>query len=352
MKDAQPTIPALADGICSGNRRALAKGITLVESSRAEDTEDAQTLVNQLLPHTGRARRIGITGVPGVGKSTFIEAFGLMLIDKGLRVAVLTIDPSSERTGGSILGDKTRMMHLARAPEAFIRPSPAGTHRGAATLGGVTRRTRETMLLCEAAGFDVVIVETVGVGQSETSVAAMVDFFLVLMLAGAGDELQGMKRGIMELADAVAITKVEDANRTAAELAGQHLRNALHLGLPKYNDWQVPVMLCSALEKRGLEEIWQVVCKFMDDNPARVQDLRRRQAVRWMRSAVDDALNMMLTRSADVRELRSTLEASVMAGAISPMLAAARLLEAFERSFGRERSRDSLSELGFLGLKD
>jgi LAO/AO transport system kinase len=329
--NAPASVSILADGILAGNRRALAKGITLVESSRADDIETAQLLVNQLLPQTGRARRIGITGVPGVGKSTFIEALGLMLLAEGFRVAVLAIDPSSERTGGSILGDKTRMMRLAREPSAFIRPSPTGTTLGNATLGGVARRTRETMLLCEAAGFDVVIVETVGVGQSETSVAAMVDFFLVLMLAGAGDELQGIKRGIMELADGIAITKAESSNRDAAERAAQHLRNALHLGTPKYDDWRVPVLLCSALEEQGLVEIWQMIGTFADGNPLRIQELRRLQAIRWMRSAVEDGLRTMLTRSPALMELRSALEADVFAGELSPMLAAARLLEAFEQ---------------------
>jgi LAO/AO transport system kinase len=311
-------------------RRALAKAITLVESSRQEDTEAAQTLITQLLPHTGNSFRIGITGVPGVGKSTFIEAFGLMLIREGFRVAVLAIDPSSERTGGSILGDKTRMMELSRTDNAFIRPSPAGK-----TLGGVARRTRETMLLCEAAGFDVILVETVGVGQSETAVASMVDFFLVLMLSGAGDELQGMKRGIMELADGIAVNKAEGSNREAAERAAQQIRNALHLAAPKYEDWSVPVQCCSALEQTGLQDVWQIIRDFIgngtkDDN-TRTQQIRRSQAVRWMRETVDDGLRMMLTQSQELRDLRAELEQEVFAEQISPTAAAMRLLGEFQR---------------------
>jgi LAO/AO transport system kinase len=317
--------------IRSGSRRALAKAITLVESSRAEDAETAQNLITQLLPHTGKSFRIGITGVPGVGKSTFIEVFGLMLIRAGYNVAVLAIDPSSERTGGSILGDKTRMMDLARSPEAFIRPSPAGR-----TLGGVARRTRETMLLCEAAGFDVVLVETVGVGQSETAVASMVDFFLVLMLTGAGDELQGIKRGIMELADGIAINKAEDANLANAERAAQQLRNALHLGAPKYSDWEVPVVLCSALEQRGLEEIWEIIRGFIADNATRTEEIRRSQAVRWMRETVQDGLQMLLSTTPELRKLRQTLEERVFAQELSPTAAAMRLLAVFQAKESKE----------------
>lgn len=303
-------------------RRALAKAITLVESSRAEDADLAQNLITQILPLTGKSYRLGITGVPGVGKSTFIEALGLKLIQKGFRVAVLAIDPSSERTGGSILGDKTRMLELSRASEAFIRPSPAGK-----TLGGVARRTRETMLLCEAAGFDVILVETVGVGQSETAVAAMVDFFLVLMLTGAGDELQGMKRGIMELADGIAINKAESTNRTNAERAAQQIRNAMHLSTPKYDGWSVPVHLCSALEQIGLEEIWEMVENFITLNDARTQQIRRSQAVRWMYETVQDGVQTLLTSSAALRSLRKELEERVFAQELSPTAAATKLLE-------------------------
>ncbi len=320
-----PTIHPLAEALSSGNRRALAKAITLVESRRADDADKAQELLNAILPFTGKSRRIGITGVPGVGKSTFIEAFGLMLIAEGKKVAVLAIDPSSERTGGSILGDKTRMMELSRSNHSFIRPSPAGQ-----TLGGVARRTRETMLLCEAAGFDIVLVETVGVGQSETAVASMVDFFLVLALAGAGDELQGMKRGIMELADGIAINKAEESNRAAADRAAQHIRNGLHFATPKYDDWQVPVLLCSAVERNGLEEIWKTVMQFAEGNPARITQLRRSQAVRWMREAVNDGLQRLVEREPELRILKHLLEQRVFDEALAPSSAASQFLEALE----------------------
>lgn len=322
---------ALATALCSGNRRALAKAITLLESRRADDADKAQDLINIILPHTGKSRRIGITGVPGVGKSTFIEAFGLMLIAAGKNVAVLAIDPSSERTGGSILGDKTRMMELSRSQNAFIRPSPAG-----ATLGGVARRTRETMLLCEAAGFDVVLVETVGVGQSETVVASMVDFFLVLALAGAGDELQGMKRGIMELADGIAINKAEESNRAASERAAQHIRNGLHFAAPKYEDWHVPVLLCSAIEQRGLEEIWTIIGQFAEENPERIAQLRRSQAVRWMREAVHDGLQRLVESETELLSLRRSLEQRVFDEALSPSSAAMQFLKALEGALRKQ----------------
>jgi LAO/AO transport system kinase len=323
----------LYSDIRAGSRRALAKAITLVESSRADDSEIAQNLITQLLSHTGKSHRIGITGVPGVGKSTFIEAFGLMLIHAGYKVAVLAIDPSSERTGGSILGDKTRMMELARSPEAFIRPSPAGK-----TLGGVARRTRETMLLCEAAGFDVVLVETVGVGQSETAVASMVDFFLLLMLTGAGDELQGIKRGIMELADGIAINKAERENRIYAERAAQQLRNALHLGAPKYSDWTVPVVLCSALEQQGLDEIWEMIRECIANNAPRTEQIRRSQAVRWMRETVQERLQMLMANTPELRALRQTLEARVFAQELPPTAAAMRLVAAFQSEVVAKKS--------------
>jgi LAO/AO transport system kinase len=323
------SVSHLATNIRSDNqsesRRALAKAITLVESSRMEDIETAQNLITEILPYTGKSFRIGITGVPGVGKSTFIEAFGLMLIQMDYKVAVLAIDPSSERTGGSILGDKTRMMELSRSPEAFIRPSPAGK-----TLGGVARRTRETMLLCEAAGCNVVLVETVGVGQSETAVASMVDFFLVLMLTGAGDELQGIKRGIMELADGIAINKAEEANRANAEGAAQQLRNALHLGTPKHSDWIVPVTLCSALQQQGLDEIWQIIHGFITGDTQRTEQIRRSQSVRWMRETVQDGLQMLLANTPELRTLRQHLEERVFAQELSPTAAAMRLLTAFQ----------------------
>src|SRR5438477_7268642 len=244
----------LAADVRAGNRRALAKAITLVESTRADHQRAAQRLLEVLLPETGRATRVGISGVPGVGKSTFIEAFGLFLIGRGKRVAVLAVDPSSARSGGSILGDKTRMPRLSAAPEAFIRPSPS-----TGSLGGVTRRTREALLVCEAAGYDAVLVETVGVGQSEFAVASMVDFFLVLMLAGAGDELQGIKKGILELADALAINKADGENVRPAEQAAAQYRSALRLFSHATQLWDPPVVTVSALEGRGMDQVWSII---------------------------------------------------------------------------------------------
>jgi LAO/AO transport system kinase len=327
----------------TGYRRFLAKAISLVESTRSQDAEAAQELVECLLPHTGASLRLGITGVPGVGKSTFIEAFGLMLVQQAHHVAVLAVDPSSKRTGGSILGDKTRMNQLSRAPQAFIRPSPAGT-----TLGGVAQRTRESLLLCEAAGFDVLLVETVGVGQSETAVASMVDMFLMLLLPNAGDELQGIKRGIMELADAFIINKA-DTDKHAAERAAAHVRNAAHLSAPKYPDWQPAVLLTSALEQTGMREVWSLCQEFAGGfagnraNSAsahattsgtllhpRIEHLRRQQAVGWMNEAIARGLQAMLDESEELRRLRTELQAAVLAQQYSPTLAAQRVLQAFE----------------------
>ena len=239
-------------GVLARNRRMIAKAITLIESSHPAHQELARTVVDRLLPGTGKAIRLGITGVPGVGISTFIESFGMMLVQKGHQVAVLAVDPSSSRSGGSILADKTRMERLSTEERAFIRPSPSG-----GTLGGVARKTRETMLVCEAAGFDVIIVETVGVGQSESTVASMVDFFLVLMLAGAGDELQGIKRGVLELADAIAINKADGDNVEKAEKARKAYETAVHLLTPSSPNWTAPVLTCSALEMTGIDEIWE-----------------------------------------------------------------------------------------------
>src|SRR5258705_7646564 len=255
MPPSAPSRPeALAAEVRAGSRRALAKAITLVESTRADHQEEAQRLLELLLPHTGGAVRGGISGVPGVGKSTFIEAFGLHLVGLGKRVGVLAVDPSSAVSGGSILGDKTRMPRLAAAPEAFIRPSPA-----AGSLGGVTRRTREALLVCEAAGYDAVLVETVGVGQSEFAVASMVDFFLVLMLAGAGDELQGIKKGILELADALAINKADGDNVAHATQAAAQYKSALMLFRHTSLTWDPPVVTVSALESRGMDRVWAIV---------------------------------------------------------------------------------------------
>ena len=276
-----------ARGIRAGDRSVLARAITLVESQNPEHRTVAQALVQELLASTGGAHRVGITGVPGVGKSTFIDQLGIDLTAAGHRVAVLAVDPTSSRTGGSILGDKTRMERLAVDPAAFVRPSPAGR-----SLGGVTRATRETILLCEAAGFDVVLVETVGVGQSETVVADMVDFFLVLMLAGAGDELQGIKKGVLELADMVAVNKADGDNRPRAELAAADYRAALHLMSPASPTWSPPVVVCSGLTGDGLDELWQqvVIHRARMSATGELQERRRDQQVRWMWAMLDDRL--------------------------------------------------------------
>lgn len=321
-------ITQLAAGVRSGNIRSLAKAITLIESRNPDHTMAATTLLDSLLPDSGNSTRLGISGVPGVGKSTLIEALGMSLIRRGHKIAILAVDPSSQLSGGSILGDKTRMEELAREQNAFIRPSPAGD-----TLGGVARKTRETMLLCEAAGYDIIIVETVGVGQSEITVASMVDFFLLLQLTGAGDELQGIKKGVMEIADAILINKAEGDNRPRAELARKQYQNALHLLKPKSYDWQVPVLLCSALHHQGIDEVWQSVLDFvsiMRQNGVFDQK-RRLQATDWMWSQVMDELKSLFLRDKNVAPLLDPIQTAVSAGTTTPRAAARRLIEAFRR---------------------
>ena len=321
-------ITKLADGVRSGNIRSLAKAITLIESRNPDHSKDAVELLEALLPDAGKSIRIGISGVPGVGKSTFIEAFGMNLLRDNHRVAILAVDPSSQLSGGSILGDKTRMEELSREPNAFIRPSPSGS-----TLGGVARKTRETMLLCEAAGYDVIIVETVGVGQSEITVASMVDFFLLLQLANAGDELQGIKKGVMEIADAIVINKAEGDNRPRAELARQQYENALHLLKPKSNHWQVPAMLCSALYNEGVDDIWQIIQKFSAtmQQQGEFEEKRLLQATDWMWAMVMDDLKDLFMRDKNVASLIDQVQTGVNNGTTTPSAAARRLLEAFKR---------------------
>jgi LAO/AO transport system kinase len=311
------------DGVRSGNRRILAKTITLIESAHPVHRQLGRSVVDGLLPYTGKAARIGITGVPGVGKSTFIESFGMMLVETGHRVAVLAVDPSSTRSGGSVMADKTRMERLAVAPEAFIRPSPSG-----GTLGGVARMTRETLLVCEAADFDVVIVETVGVGQSETTVASMVDFFLVLMLAGAGDELQGIKKGVLELADAVAINKADGDNREKAEKARRSYEMALHLLNPATPTWSPPVLTCSALTLAGVDAIWETIKDYRSKMSAtgELEEKRRRQALAWMWSRIEDGLKDRFFGHPAVGERLKEIEASVERGELSPTMGAETLL--------------------------
>jgi LAO/AO transport system kinase len=317
------SIDELARELAAGNRRALAKAITLVESTRADHQEEAQRLLDRLLPQTGRAARVGITGVPGVGKSTFIEAFGLHLIAHGKRVAVLAVDPSSARSGGSILGDKTRMARLSVAPEAFIRPSPSG-----GSLGGVARRTREGMLVCEAAGYDVIIVETVGVGQSEVTVASMVDFFLVLMLPGAGDELQGIKKGIVEIADALAVNKCDGDMAARASQAAAEYRAALRLFRHTSANWDPPVLTVSALEERGMDAVWAMVEEYREKlgKTGELAQKRREQQEAWFWSMLRDGLERRFLTRPDVRRLLPELETAVAAGRLTPTAAASRLL--------------------------
>ena len=316
-------VETLAADVRQGNRRALAKAITLVESTRADHQASAQRLLELLLPATGSAVRVGITGVPGVGKSTFIEAFGLFLIGEGKRVAVLAVDPSSARSGGSILGDKTRMARLSAAPEAFIRPSPS-----AGSLGGVTRRTREALLVCEAAGYDVVLVETVGVGQSEVAVASMVDFFLVLMLAGAGDELQGIKKGILELADALAVNKADGDNVRKAERAAAEYRGALRLFRHSSPSWDPPVVTVSGLEEKGMDTIWSIV----ESHRAKLSETgelaqkRREQRQAWLWSMLDEGLKRHFLARDDVKHFLREVEADVASTRITPTEGARRLL--------------------------
>ncbi len=313
-----------AAGIRAGQRVVLGRAITLVESTLPADQALAQQVLAAVLPATGRALRIGITGVPGVGKSTFIEALGLHVVNElGKKLAVLAVDPSSPRGGGSILGDKTRMPQLAAHPQAFIRPSPAG-----GSLGGVARATREALLLCEAAGYDVVFVETVGVGQSETAVHAMTDVFLLLLLAGAGDELQGLKRGIMELADALLITKADHGNEAAARRARQDYRNALHLFPAPANGWLPPVLLTSAFIGNGIAEVWAMLEKFAAHTRANGTFAQRRQAqqLQWLQAAIAQALEAQFYDNGAVRAQLPALQAAVAAGEQTPAAAAQILL--------------------------
>ncbi|MBL0715173.1 MAG: methylmalonyl Co-A mutase-associated GTPase MeaB [Desulfosarcina sp.] len=311
------------EGVLEGNRRLLSKTITLIESALDTHKETAREVVSRLRPHSGRAVRLGITGVPGVGKSTFIEILGMFLIRKGHKVAVLAVDPSSTRSGGSIMADKTRMEQLAVQSEAYIRPSPSG-----GTLGGVARKTRETMIACEAAGFDVMIVETVGVGQSETTVASMVDFFLVLMLAGAGDELQGIKKGVLELADAIAITKADGDNVDKAQKARQAYEYALHLLSPVSPNWRAPVLTCSALAMEGVDTIWKTVQKHRQrfEASGELAANRRQQALAWLQELVDDGVRERFLRHPDIRDHLPRYRREVLEGRTSPTAAADALL--------------------------
>ena len=327
MNTPHPTAEKLLEGISEGNRAALARGITLVESSKPADQEIAAHIVEGCLSGAGKSLRIGVTGVPGAGKSTLIEHLGLILVASGYRVAVLAVDPSSRISKGSILGDKTRMDKLSRSPNAFIRPSPAGE-----TLGGVARTTRESILLCEAAGFDVLLIETVGVGQSETAVYDLVDFFLLLQLTGAGDELQGIKRGILEMADAILITKAEGNNLDSALKAKAMLELSLHYYPDKPGGWKPPVLLCSALEGTGLDALWEHILEFkaMGLKHGTLMENRRNQNLKWFRQSLDSGLRNFFYNNPKFKKTFDSLEQAVESGTISPFRAAGQLIRQLE----------------------
>jgi len=310
-------------GVLAQDRLIIAKTITLIESSLDSHQVMAREVVDRLLPYAGKAVRLGITGVPGVGKSTFIESFGLFLAQKKHKVAVLAVDPSSQRSGGSIMADKTRMEKLSIEKNAFIRPSPSG-----GTLGGVARKTRETMLVCEAAGFDLIIIETVGVGQSETAVASMVDFFMVLMLAGAGDELQGIKKGVLELADAVVITKADGDNINNAKRARREYETALHFLNPSTLTWTPPVVICSALQMNGIKKIWDIILEQRRKLTAtgEFDEKRKKQAVYWMWSLIEEGLKERFYTNPEVKKHLSQILRKVEKGEIAPTKAAEHLL--------------------------
>ena len=324
-KNSPLDIEALTRDLRAGHRAALARAITLIESRRGDHQATARDLVQALLPDTGNAVRVGITGSPGVGKSTTIDGLGMFLIERGHKVAVLAVDPSSARTGGSILGDKTRMARLSASDSAFIRPSPAS-----GTLGGVAAKTREAMLLCEAAGFDVVLVETVGIGQSETAVCDMTDFFLALMLPGAGDELQGIKKGVLELADMIAVNKSEGENRARAVAAAGEYRAALHIMQQASPNWSPPVMLVSGLDNVGLDDMWAKVVEHRKKFEAtgELAQKRRDQQVKWMWTMLEELMFARLRSDAKVRALLPEIERQVAEGALAPTLAVEKIAAA------------------------
>lgn len=323
--ESAPDVASLARAIRAGERASLARAITLIESKRADHRKSAHQLVQDLLPQSGKALRVGITGSPGVGKSTTIDTLGTFLIERKHKVAVLAVDPSSSRTGGSILGDKTRMPRLANDMNAFIRPSPSS-----GTLGGVAAKTRETMLLCEAAGYDVILVETVGVGQSETAVADMTDFFLVLMLPGAGDELQGIKKGVVELADMIAVNKADGDNIKRAKAAAAEYRSALHILKAPSPHWSPPVLTYSALTGDGIADLWKTVGDYREKmtSAGEIERRRRQQQVKWMWALLEDRLHERLRSDPSLKTKLPQIEKSVAAGTLSPVLAVEQIADA------------------------
>jgi len=327
-RKATPTSEELFHGILNSDKSSLARAITLVESTRKDDQQLANDIIEKCLTTKTNSIRIGITGVPGVGKSTFIEAFGKMLTARGEKVAVLAVDPSSSQTKGSILGDKTRMQELVKDQNAFIRPSPSGI-----SLGGVTRKTRETIILCEAAGFSTILIETVGVGQSETAVHSMVDFFLLLKLPGAGDELQGIKRGIVEMADAVIINKADGETENLARSAAVEFSRALHMYPPKENGWSPKVLSCSSIEQRGLKEIWQLINKYIEANKKtnHFSLKRQQQNKNWLLQTLDEQIKQQFYQNKEIASKLKTLEKEVIENKISPFRAAELLMQIHQK---------------------
>ena len=320
-------------GILAGNRMILSKAITVIESNAPKHFELGQQIVSSILPHTGQSIRVGITGVPGAGKSTFIEALGTHLCRLGHKVAVLAVDPSSSISNGSILGDKTRMEQLSREPNAFIRPSPSG-----GTLGGVTRKSRETMLLCEAAGYDVILVETVGVGQSETTVRGMVDYFLMVAITGAGDDLQGIKKGIMELADSILVNKADGDNRPKALVARADFDQMLHYLRPATEGWHSRAYVCSSVTGEGVPEMWDVICQFKENVTASgvFERRRREQNIDWVSTMVDEFLHDVIERNPVIVTARSRVNSGVADGSMTPTAAAREIISAIEKELFKE----------------
>ena len=329
MTASEPTIADFVSGVIAGNRAILSRAVTLIESQSPQHEKKAQEVLQELLPRTGKSWRIGITGAPGVGKSTFIEAFGCYLVKQGRSVSVLAIDPSSKRSGGSILGDKTRMENLSREPRAFIRPSPSGD-----SIGGVARRTRETMLVCEAAGFDLVLVESVGVGQSEVALRSMVDYFLLLLLPGAGDELQGIKRGIMEMADDVLVNKADGDNRQRAEQARLEQQASLSFLQPATPGWKAEASLCSARTGEGIPQVWERIERFFRELEPKgvLANRRRQQTLDWFADLIHDELQRRFEHNPRIQARLPALRESVLRGETTAVSAANLLMEEFDGS--------------------